>query len=392
MNFAVDISSLQLSLMIASAALVLIALIAVLLRTMPLRRYVKKSARKSFDDRSHLIRAAVIIFAHDDAESLAEMLPQVMTQNYAPGYEVIVVNDGDSTDVRDIVDQFMLRYPNLYFTSAPDGARNLSRKKLALTLGIKAAKAPVVVHTTSGARIHSSEWLSSIMRHFDPEGAVDVVIGFASAPPYEDRSFGARTRSFDSSIDALGWIGSAAAGNPWRGSEHNLAYRRDLFFRVKGFSKHLNLRDGDDDIFISEIARGFNTIVELSPESMVEVPGANMPRALADRLSRRRFTKRFIPRHPRIGGTVSTLAYFLAPLPLVTVPFIDTMPPVGWAYWAGILICWYAAGLLWAPSVRILRGRRLLFSTPLLAFSRPLRIISRTVRSAVIRNKRYTWE
>ena len=68
-------------------------------------------------------------------------------------------------------------------------------------------------------------------------------------------------------VDGVHWIGDALAGHPWRGNEYNLVYRRDLFFRNKGFSRHLNLRQGDDDIFVKEIATAANTAVELSAES-----------------------------------------------------------------------------------------------------------------------------
>lgn len=392
MNFAGEITPLQLSLMIASVTLVLMAFVAVLVRTLPLQRLFKRRSAVHGEESSALVSAAVIVFAHDDFNALSELLPQILSQDYAPGFEVIVVNDGDSAEVRDVAEHFMLNHPNLYFTAAPDGARNLSRKKLALTLGIKAAKSPVVVHTTSTARIFSDKWLRSIMRHFDPAGAVDVVIGYAAAPPYDDRTLGARARSFDSAVDALGWMGPATAGRPWRGIEHNLAYRRDLFFRNKGFSRHLNLRDGDDDIFISEIARGYNTVVELSPESVVDISGDNGRRAFAERMSRRRFTKKFIPSHPRVAGTVASIAYFLAPLPLVAVPFVGPMSGISWICVAFILLCWYLTGMLWNPALKILRGRKFMLSTPLLAFTRPLRIVSRTSRSLIFKGKRYTWE
>lgn len=388
MDFFGELNSVQLSLMIASVGLLIVAAIAILWRTLPLRKKASTDAASG----TALSDASVIVFAHDDYNALADLLPQILLQDYPGEFEVIVVNDGDSPEVRDVVSGLMNSHRNLYYTSAPDGARNLSRKKLALTLGVKAAKYPVVVNTTSSAQITSDRWLQSIMRHFEPDGAVDVVIGFAAAPPYDDRAFGSRARSFDSTVDALGWVAPALTGHPWRGSEHNLAYRRDLFFRNKGFSRHLNLRDGDDDIFVSEIAAGFNTVVELSDESVVSVPGDNTPRTFKERMARRRFTKRFIPTHPAIAGTVATIAYFLAPLPLAASLFFGELSPFGWCLFIAIGLAWYFTGWLWNPALRTLRGRRLRFSTPLWAWSRPFRVSGRTVRSVFSRSKRYTWE
>lgn len=391
MNFTPEISDVQLSLLISATALTLIAAIAILFRIVPLRRHFKHCNNVA-DDRSDLPRAAVIIFARDDYDSLAELLPQVLNQRYEPGFEVIVVNDGDSIEVREVVEQFMFAHKNLYFTAAPDGARNLSRKKLALTLGIKAAKSPVVVHTTSSARIPSADWLKNIMKHFRPEGNVDVVIGYACAPAYDDTSFGARARSFDSVAHDLGWVAPAAAGKAWSGTESNLAYRRDIFFENKGFSRHLNLRDGDDDIFVSEISHRGNTVLELCNDAFVEVPGANSSRALNDRIGRRRFTKRFISSRPRLAGMISAAAYSLAPIPWVASLFFGTFDLLGWIYFGIIALLWYSVGLLWNPAVRILRGRKLLLSTPMLAFTRPVRILHRTAASMLRKNKRYTWE
>lgn len=392
MAFFEEISQTQFALLVASALLTLVAAVALLLRVVPLRKHRRRCNADGTVSVDGLPRASVVVFARDDSEALAEMLPGLLSQDYAPGFEVIVVNDGGSPDVRHIVESMMYVHPNLYFTAAPDGARNLSRKKLALTLGVKAAKAPVVVHTTSSARITSPQWLGRIMRHFDSAGTVDVVIGYAAAPPRDDRAFGAQARAFDSAADALGWVAPAICGNPWRGSEHNLAYRSELFFQNKGFSRHLNLRDGDDDIFVSEIARGFNTAVELSDAAVVEVPGDNSRRALADRLGRRFFTKRFIPARPRLTGTLYTLAYFLAPWALAAAVLAG---PLSTPFWiaAGIMaVIWLACGMLWVPALTDLHSRRTVLLTPLLAFTRPLRIAWRTVRAIISPGKRYTWE
>ena len=42
----------------------------------------------------------------------------------------------------------------------------------------------------------------------------------------------------------------------------NLAYRKELFFKQKGYSKYLNLQRGEDDLFINQIVTKTNTRVE----------------------------------------------------------------------------------------------------------------------------------
>ena len=63
-----------------------------------------------------------------------------------------MVNEGESADVRDAVSMLRASHPNLYLTFTPEGVVNLSRKKLGITLGIKAARYDIAVLTTTAPR------------------------------------------------------------------------------------------------------------------------------------------------------------------------------------------------------------------------------------------------
>lgn len=372
---------------------VLVALVIFMFRVLPLRGRIKKDDL-SLDEcvDGDFEKAAIIVYSHDEDSALARLLPQLLGQDYPVPYEVVVVNEGESVAVSEIIGEFQLRHKNLYLTCTPDGVRNLSRKKLAITLGVKATRMPVVVLTTAGSSIDSPLWLKSMMRHFRADSDVEVVLGFAAPPPYDDRAFGARARSFDFVVDSASWVTPAIKHHPWRGTEHNLAYRRDLFFRNKGFSRHLNLRYGDDDIFVSEIADGQNTAVELSDDALVLVPGLNSPRAFRDEKARRSFTARFIPRRPRVLSGIGFTCYALAPLPALVAAALSPMNWFGWAMAAAVLLAWYLTGLIWHIAVKALRGRRLLLTLPFLALGRPVRRLKSGIRSLFRHGKRYTWE
>lgn len=55
------------------------------------------------------------------------------------------------------------------------------------------------------------------------------------------------------------------------GIGRNLAYRKELFYREKGFSAHLNLQRGDDDLFINHVATAENTRVETDADAIVRM-------------------------------------------------------------------------------------------------------------------------
>ena len=56
------------------------------------------------------------------------------------------------------------------------------------------------------------------------------------------------------------------------GVGRNMAYRREVFFKMKGFASFLHLQSGDDDLFVNKAATHYNTRVEISPESITLSP------------------------------------------------------------------------------------------------------------------------
>ena len=372
-------------------ACVFITLATFLIRTLPIVRRRRTCDNIELED-STFEDASIIVYSGDQCADLEELLPQLLQQDYKGRFEIIVVNDGDSLEVRDFINQLQIEHKNLYLTHTPDGARNLSRKKLAITLGIKASRHPVSVLTTASSRIESDKWLQSIMKHFKSDSPIEVVLGYASHDPYEDQQFGSRIRSFDFVVDAATWLGDAITGHPWRGTECNIAYRQDIFFRNKGFSRHLNLRHGDDDIFISEISNRHNTVVELSEGSIVRIAGSNSPRVARERLTQRRFTERFIAKRPRLLNMLIWSSYTIAFVAPIVAAALYPDKIIGWACCAIALIAWYATGLTWYKCMRVLNGRRLLLTLPFIALSRPCRQLLRSIIHRSRHSKRYTWE
>jgi len=66
---------------------------------------------------------------------------------------------------------------------------------------------------------------------------------------------------------ALRYFSFALAGMPYMGTGRNLAYRKSLFFRNKGFANHNHILSGDDDLFVNETATKNNVAIEISKPS-----------------------------------------------------------------------------------------------------------------------------
>lgn len=354
---------------------------------------VPNAIRRESDDTaepSATYPVSVIVFTADESESLKQLLPSILNQNYDGPFEVIVVNDGESDSVTNVVERLRTDYTNLYITYTPDGARNLSRKKLALMLGIKAARYPVVLNTTASAIIDSDRWLARMTEPF-VNPATEVVIG-RSVPDGRDTGFGSRTRVFNTVADAMAWLNGAVTGHPYRGTELNLAYTREAFFANRGFHHSLNLHYGDDDIFISEIARPDNTAIVLHPDAAVRHGVWNARRAYREMRSRYGFTGNFVSKtQRRMQALGAWLLWAIIGLCVAgAVVMFPNMLGVCVAAFVvpGVLL---ASILLWRRAVRELGQRRLLLTLPWLMLSRPFNNIFTSLRNRRYRSRNYTW-
>ena len=205
---------------------------------------------------------SVIVCARNQATSIEENLPAILEQDY-PEFQVVVVNDASSDDTEDVLIRLEQSYPNLYHTFVPPGVQSVSAKKMAMTIGIKAAKFDVLLFTEANCIPNSKQWISSIMRHFDEK--CDIVLAYGSYQKV--KGFLKYLISYDTLFTALQFMGFSETGKPYMGLGRNLAYRKDIFFKNRGFASHLNLKSGEDDLFIGEIANATNTRIDVSPES-----------------------------------------------------------------------------------------------------------------------------
>ena len=388
------ITPLALRLLIACFICVLLVAAIYFFRVRRVVGYRRRADRERPDvPDSSLLPASVVIYSQGDADELTRMLKTVLEQDYPAAFEVIVVNEGESADVRDAVSMLRASHPNLYLTFTPEGVVNLSRKKLGITLGIKAARYDIAVLTTTAAEIESPLWLRRIMSRFDLEGKIEVVLGFAYIDPAEDTAYGCRRRSFDYVADSVRWLAVAIAGKPFRGTEYNIAYRKETFMRNKGFARTLNLHYGDDDIFVSEIANRNNTAVELSDESIVRLRHGNHPRIFNERVLRRSFTEGHIRRRPRFLNSLSGWLQTCALATGTTAGIIGypNMQPTIIA--AAIIVAMFVLDILvWRKAMKALKSRSLMLTLPWLSIRYPMRKALRRLRSKLVHQKKYTWD
>ncbi len=236
-----------------------------------LPRFIKRSTtqEESSDSEETLPPLSVIICANDQQADLFQHLPKVLEQQY-PEFEVVVVLDSDSEDdSADLLRQMEKDHPNLYHTFIPAGSLYLSRRKLAVTLGLKASRYDWLVFTEPDCIPASSSWLYRLAQGMHADK--DVVLG----PVFcllQDKKEAWQKRLpklwMRRNLQTMGW---ALAGKPFSAMGRNLAYRKSKFIQSGGFSNQLRISRGEDSLYINKIANAANTSVICHPEAFVYV-------------------------------------------------------------------------------------------------------------------------
>lgn len=226
--------------------------------------YLHSKKEKATSDTPPL---SVVLVAKDAASDLQKNLPAILEQDY-PDFEVIVIYDQSSDDdCEDVLKLLKDKYPHLHYSFIPDSARYISHKKLGITMGIKASRHEWLVFTEPNCRPVSNQWLRKMARNFSEK--TDIVLGYSN---YEKtKGWFNRKVTFDTMLHSMRYLGRAIGGHPYMGCGRNMAYRKSLYYQHKGFTTHLNLQRGEDDLFVNQTANGKNTQVEACPESIVRI-------------------------------------------------------------------------------------------------------------------------
>jgi len=200
---------------------------------------------------------SVIICAKNESKNLEVNLPKVFNQDYPGIFEVIVVNDASEDDTELILAQFKKNHKQLYYTSIPYDKKFRHGKKLALTIGIKAAKHEHLVFTDADCYPQSDQWLKQMIQGFNENK--EIVLGFG---PYENqKGLINKWLRYDTLYIAAQYFSYALRGIPYMGVGRNMAYKKELFSKTNGFKSHQHILSGDDDLFIRDAATKNNVAI-----------------------------------------------------------------------------------------------------------------------------------
>jgi glycosyltransferase involved in cell wall biosynthesis len=234
-------------------------LINYLINILPLSLYKKIGASPE----AKFEPVSIVICAKNEDENLTEFLPKVLTQDY-PEFEVVVVNDCSLDDTENVIDEFSKIFPNLKKVTIKEDGYYKHGKKFALLVGIKGAKYNQMLLTDADCYPASDQWLKEMASKFSDKK--NIVLGYGA---YEKQSsFLNKLIRYDAFMIAVQYLSAAIKNKSYMGVGRNLAYKKDLFFKQKGFSNHYHIKSGDDDLFVNESANDANVDVCISHDSV----------------------------------------------------------------------------------------------------------------------------
>lgn len=244
----------------ASSMLILLAIITPLCNGLfrsPLRK--KKSSNVTNGVPTPL---SIILTVHDQGYELERNLPLLLSQKYDANFEVIVVDESSTDNTDDVLTLLKNKYPNLYTTFIPESSHYLSRRKLALTIGIKAAKNEWLILADADCHPDSDRWLEAISHHCNDN--TDIILAYSNYE-YPTNSF----YRFERLLTSCHFLQKAQRGIAYRYDGNNLAIRKSVFMSHNGFVKNLKYLRGEYDFLVNEYALPNRTAIATEPESFM---------------------------------------------------------------------------------------------------------------------------
>ncbi len=224
--------------------------------------FYKRNIRPKLDE--ELEPVSVVICARDAYEYLIDLIPALLKQDY-PDFEIVVVNDCSDDDTEEYLKNLERLEPRIKPVQLKQHLNFFNGKKFPLSMGIKSAKNDIIVLTDFNCMPANDKWLRSVVNCYSQN--TEIVIGYS--PYVQKKSVLNRLMRFDSLQNGLLYLSAALHRHPYMGVGNNLSYRKELFYRNKGFISHYNTSVGDDDLFVSQVATKKNTEVLIDAENVI---------------------------------------------------------------------------------------------------------------------------
>ncbi|GGB74929.1 glycosyl transferase family 2 [Flavobacterium suaedae] len=213
--------------------------------------------------KSKRVPVSVIVCAKNEAENVKQLVPLLAEQEY-PDFEIVLIDDSSADETLEVFEAFERQYPNIKLVKVENNEAFWANKKYALTLGIKAATKEYLLFTDADCVPSPRHWITNMASQFTQNKT--IVLGYGAYNKIKGNFLNKIIR-FDALIMATQYFAWAKLGRPYTGEGRNMAYKKEEFFKVNGFISHIDIRLGEDALFINEAANARNIKTCYTPDS-----------------------------------------------------------------------------------------------------------------------------
>lgn len=211
-----------------------------------------------FKSKDHKVWMVLVV--RNEFHNLKNNLKVLLNQN-TKAFNILIIDDGSSDGTYSWLQELKASNDHLHVKRFEHSVG----KKHALHNSIPVEEPAYLVFTDGDCACSSSEWLNLMLSAFGENH--EVVLGYA--PMNKKRTWISLFARYETFLTALQYFSYALAGNPYMGVGRNLAYITDILKSTDGFSSHLDLLSGDDDLTVNAVAKKNNVGIQTDPKSFM---------------------------------------------------------------------------------------------------------------------------
>ncbi|WP_306571166.1 glycosyltransferase [Hoylesella nanceiensis] len=199
---------------------------------------------------------SIVLPIRENNTELRALIPAILSQEYTSEFQLIIVIDKGDHETKDILEQYE-NDKRLYVTFVPTTSRYMSRQKMAITLGVKAAKYQHVLLIGANTLIEKNSWLQAIGHSFKKDCNLFVVPG-----TYEEstNSFYQFAHLYTLSYLLNGYL----KGRFDRINSNIVGFKKDEFIEQDGFRGGLEHVRGEYEFIVNKYSQQGNCNFQLN--------------------------------------------------------------------------------------------------------------------------------
>ena len=280
---------------------------------------------------------SIIIPARNEAANIADLLQSIILQHYPNHlWEAIVIDDFSTDDTAIIVNEIANVYHNIKLVQLAkvlNGKKLNAYKKKAIETAIGLSKFEWIL-TTDADCITPKGWLHTYDAYIQETDSVFV------GGPVAFTNNGSLLESFQC-IDFMALQGITAsavsAGVQAMCNGANLAYKKEVFYEVKGFKGIDNIASGDDMLLMNKIKLAYPKQLGYVFSQKTIVTTQPMPTFSAFLNQRIRWASK-TNKYKDVSVIIVLWMILLFNIALVVMPFLAVVEPSILLVWLGIIV------------------------------------------------------